>query len=232
MGIALVQSKLGGNGSGSSPVTSSAVGYASTTTSGNLLVLIAWAKNTTSALAPIITAATSGFVWTNAKTAAYSDSGTPQAGKASIFYIEDAGAMSATTTVTAALGVGPSLSVEFSLYEFSGILTSGSLDQIANTSSGTGNPSTANLVLTATDLVIVTYTGEGTNTTAGPSYTLGVNSTHVTASQTQYILNHSPGSTATAFGGTDPLWGCASASFSSTGGAGASKCISSGLFGF
>src|SRR5208337_111637 len=186
MAIALVQSKAGGAGSGTSSATSSAVGYASNTTANNLLVLVAWAIGSSSTLAtapPINTPVTSGFTWTLAKSATWADIDNIEGGRVSIYYIENAAQMLSSTTTTVGAskgGASPSVTVEFSLYEFSGVATSSSLETSASTISGSASdPSTANLSISNTDLIISAYQSEGGVYIAkGSAYTLGVNAAY------------------------------------------------------
>src|SRR5208282_6844498 len=221
MAIALVQSNAGGHATGTTTATTSAVGYTSNTTANNLLVLIAWAIGSSSTLAtppPISTPVTSGFTWTLAKSATWADTDTIEGGRVSIYYIENAAQMlsSTTTTVTATkVGSSPSVTVEFSLYEFSGVATSSSLETSASTINGSASdPSTANLSISNTDLIISAYQSEGGgNIAKGSAYTLGVNAAYATAGQTQYILNQAAGSVNTAWGSSQNIWGCAAVAF-------------------
>ena len=100
-----IQSKDGGNGSGSTSATSSAVGYASTTTAGSLLVLVAWANGSSGGAASLgaLTVSTPGFTWTLAGSVqTFSASSGHFAGALGVYYITNASAMATTvhTTVT------------------------------------------------------------------------------------------------------------------------------------
>jgi len=220
MSNALVQSKLGGSGSGSSsPVVSSAVGFNSNTTAGNLLVCVVWGTLTHSnslSSPPTLSLATTGLSWSLAKTALYADIAGDTGGRVSIYYVANAPSISSSTT-TVATATGSSISsmnVQFALYEFSGVQQSSPVDDLEATNTGSGAPpSTPNLSTSATDLILVACISEDAITGAGSGFTLGVAGSGNLAA-TQYILNKASGSIATAFGTSAPdPWGCCAAAF-------------------
>jgi len=219
MSIALVQSKAGGSGSGATTATSTAVGYTSATTAGNLLILVACADGDSSV--SISTPVTSGFTWTSATTEPWSDTTGTSYGRTTIFYIANASAMSTLTTTTVGATGGTTFTdVGFTLYEFSGVATTSAVDVTAIQNNNTATlttPTTANLSTTATDLIFVAMAAENTAGTAGAGYTLGVASPSLVG-VAQYILNQASGSISTAFGGTSNYWACAAVSFKSSGG--------------
>ena len=123
MAVALVQSKAGGVGRGTTTATSTAVGYTSNTTAGDLLVLVAIAA-ADGTICSISTPVTSGFTWTLASSSTFSDSTLPQIGRVSTYYIANASAMSSATTTTVAASTTKGatfIDVAFTLYEFSGV---------------------------------------------------------------------------------------------------------------
>lgn len=231
--IALVQSRAGGSATGSGSMSfstfnlaSSAVGFSSPTTAGNLLVYVAWSHYSLTSAGSFalldVVPTTSGFSWGSSFGTNWSSvsGGAGNCGQISIYYIPNAASMSVTTVATSGIngsGTITSANVEFSLYEFSGVAISSPLDKFTGTQNGVSStPSTSNLATTATDLVIASFGGNqtGSNISAGTSYTLGVNATVSTVGQTQYQLNVPSGSVATAFsGGTEPNWGCYAMSF-------------------
>ena len=210
-GMALVQSNAGGFGT----TTTSAVGYNNKTTAGNLLVCVVWASASSSRGAGIQTPVTSGFTWTLATSATFSDVGTAH-GAVSIYYIANASSMatSVTTTVTSSVSLDD---IEFSLYEFSGLTAGVSVDTTEATSSTSGGtPNTTSLTTSATDLIIVAMSAVGSNGSAGSRYTLGINAANQFSGcvgQTQYILNQAQGTIATSFGTSQTYWGCCAVAF-------------------
>lgn len=213
----LIQSKDGGNGSGTASATTSAVGYASTTTTGSLLVLVAWAANTSSSTDATVSGfsvSTSGFSWTSAGALSMYTAGSGHAaGGVQIFFIANASSMATSThtTVTATGASDNTVIVEFSLYEF------GPMNGTKDTSqSGTGTssvPSTTNLSTSATDLIFVAYEAADGHSTEGSGFTLGVNSANVNYGGSQYNLSANSGSIATAFAGSRNNWAAVSAAF-------------------
>lgn len=213
MAMVLVQSRLGGSGSqGSTPapwtLTSSAVGFSSTTTAGNLLVCACYGR-TSSATTGVgngnLTPTTSGITWTSAGIQnAWSVTPGTTGGSYNIYYSANAPSItSATTTAvahsTAGSGFSASMSVEFALYEFSGIATTSPVNVTRAPGQSTGTPGAGTLTTTLTDLVIVAFSGNSANATAGSGYTLGVNMTVSTTGQLQYALDVPAGGQATAF---------------------------------
>lgn len=214
----LLQSKDGGNGSGITSATSSAVGYASTTTAGSLLVLVVWGQNTTAgtdAAISSLTPTTSGFSWISAGSpGAYSTGSGHTAGAVQIFYIASAASMATsvhTTVVADGAADSTSTLVEFSLYEFYPLTGTKETYQTGN---GTASvPSTTNLSTSFTDLIFVAYIATDGHSTVGSGYTIGVNSTSVNYGGAQYILSDGSGSIATAFAGSRTVWAAAAVAF-------------------
>jgi hypothetical protein len=234
--MSLVQSTDGGNGSntGTTPfsISSSAVGFGSSTTAGNLLVCVGYINATT----PGANAggasfqglpATAGLTWVLAAahsvsaSSGYLNGASNRSGSVAIWYAANAPSIapSATTVVTAhdsGSGFTETITVEFTLYEFSGVATATPVDVVKNVpgtfgGSGTVNPGT--LVTTGTDLVLVAFIGNQSNISAGASYTLGVNATSATTGQAQYQLNVASGSIATAFTGSQTNFGATAVGF-------------------
>lgn len=224
MSIALAQSKLVAHATGTTSCTASGNGYTSNTTAGSLLVLIAYAQDSSSAatcsIPTINLPTTSGFTWVQAGSADYQDNTNLQAGRVSIFYIANAASMassvSTSVTATKTSQTGSGIGVEFACYEFTGVSTSAPLDANVSVNTQTSTPTSAGtLVTSGTALIIVGAIGETpSNTTQGPSYTLGITSTNDPVGQTQYILNQVKGNIVTAFAGkAGSPWGCVAVDF-------------------
>lgn len=132
-----------------------------------------------------------------------------------VYYIQNAAAMSVTTsataTITGNLTTNYNVQVEFSLYEFSGAATTSVVEQNTVATGTSSTPNAGTLTSSgSSDMIFVGFAGNpsGSNLTAGSGYTLGVDASVVTVGQNQYILNVAPGANATAFsGGTSPAWG-------------------------
>ena len=217
--IGFVQSGLGGSASGtlathSSTLVSSAAGYGTPTTNGDLLVCVAWFTFTTpssSSIGPSVVPTTAGFSWVEVSDIEWSSGNPGNYGFVSVYYILNAAPMSGTTTVSGTLGgtsgSATAASVEFSLYEFSGVA---SLANFTNASNNTGTPSipTAGNVSAITgDLIFTAMSAyPGSNISNGTGYTLGVNAIVATIGQMQYNLSAPSGSVSTAFNGTEPYW--------------------------
>jgi hypothetical protein len=218
MAIGLVQSKIGGSGSGvSASVTSSAVGYNSITTSGNLLVCVCWSTvvHSSGSGAPAIsTPTTSGISWTLLGSAFYNDAADTQGGRVSVYYCENAASLATSTKTTVGANGGTNIvstDVGFDLYEFSGVKTVSSVDASATSSNQTsGAPGVGNLTTTATDLILVAMNGIA-NHGAGTNFTLGPGSP--LEGQDQYRLNVASGSIATTFSVSDTHWGAVGVAF-------------------
>ena len=229
MAVALRQSKLGGHASGASPQTTSAVGYASNTLSGSLLICVVWADGSAATAVGALSIAapvTSGFTWTLAKQGtSWSDSSTFYKGNVAIYYIANASAMASTTTTTASCskaGTSPiSCGVEFSLYEFTGVATSSPLETSSSSVDSTGSstdPAPGSLTTSNTDLILSCYqcesaTNLAANTSAG--FTLGVNAASETTGQTQYTLNEASGTIVTSWPAGQFYWTAAAVAFKS-----------------
>jgi hypothetical protein len=228
---ALVQSNAGGSATGSvaslATLTSSAGGFGSTTLAGDLLVLVIWSKSigSTSLISNPISGGYSPSSWTSFGSSAGNDDDSPTYGAdCFIYYLPNAAPMTAaqTTTITVRnnnLATG-TISIEFSVYEFSGIAASPVLDVIASDFNDSGTPATTWASTTHTNLIICVFAAQpGSNLTAGAGYTLGVNASVATIGQTQYQLNAAPGQTGAGFSGTDNFWAFAAVSFNATSGA-------------
>lgn len=212
MSAVLVQSKLGGNGSGgptAAPwtLTSSAVGFNSTTTAGNLLMCIVYGRlssSTGSVGSGILSAATSGITWVEATLNAWTTTPGTTAGGLRILYAANAPSIvpAATTSVTHSIGgIGftATMSVEFALYEFSGLKTVSVVDATRATSQSTGTPGVGNITTSNTDLLVVAFSGNSANATAGSGFNLGANMSVSTTGQMQYKPSVAAGANATAF---------------------------------
>ena len=219
MSITRLQSKQVASGSGSASATASGDAYASNTTPSSLLVLVArsdasWSSGGSTA-PNISTPTTSGFTWEQAVTVFYTDATNQKSSTVTIFYIANAGAMSSSlsTSVTATKSGAVSTDVSFTAYEFTGVKTASSLDQINGAFSQTSSPITAgSLVTTGTALIIAACIAEATVST-GSGFTAGPNTSE------QYILNHSSGTISTAFGNNSGSqeWGACAADFLASG---------------
>lgn len=179
--------------------------------------MIVWGRETTSstptALAPSTLAPTGGaLTWTEAGHRQWVNAFSPstKAGIATIYYIVNAASTSASFVASVQEAGGPianvTMTVEFSLYEFSGVqvTTGGGALSVVDTTAfflkdvvsggsligGTITPTHNN------DLIIAAYSGDsatGSNVASGASYTLGVDATIAILGQAQYKLNASTG---------------------------------------
>jgi hypothetical protein len=239
MSIALAQSSLGThtsfaytNAGATSPITCT---VGSTTTAGSLLVILVYWHNT-GATPPATGGAGfptggSGLTWRQSGAGGFNSGG--DRASTEIFYAGNAPSQSGGTVFTlsgtAGNGFGAGTSkYECVFYEFTGIVASTSSGILENASATistqtASTPHTANLTTTKTDLILVSFIGTGTSITAGSGYTLGIDAGNVTGiGQLQYALNVAPGSIATAFNGSQALWGGFAVAFApipATGGA-------------
>src|ERR1700690_1524343 len=131
----LVQSIDGGNATGTfttgGTLTTSAVGFASPTTSGNTLVLVLWVRQeSTNADCAInvhtgTTITTTGFSWSaSTSVGSFADNATANhCGNVTFYKIVNATSMNVTTVAAVIVPNGEhcTCSAEFSLYEFSGV---------------------------------------------------------------------------------------------------------------
>jgi len=206
--IALVQSNAGGYQIGfSGSATSSAAGFSSNTTSGNLLVCIVWATSSNSTNPTIDTPVTSGFTWTQAVAKSGVELG------CSIFYIANASQMTTAKTTTVEVTGSGTVQVEFSLYEFSGLTSGVSVDTTESNDGTSTAPSTTNLSTSATDLIICACEATSSAGTHKLGYTAGIASSSLNYGVAEYILNQVSGSIATGFGGTQTDWVCVAVAF-------------------
>lgn len=230
MAISLVQFTLGGSisaaglGNASTPFTTSAVGFPSPTTPGNLLLCVIWGdyqstKNPTNAL-NIQIPTTLGFTWVHAHIPSGWVTGSTvsppvSAGSVEMYYIENASSMSGTTTVTAtvlgAAATAYNVQFEFALFEFSGVDISGSLEQQKNVNGGSASSPNPGSITTLSnnDLLFAIHCGNrtGSNAIAGSGYALGPNATVAVLGQDQYQIVGAAGTYASAFNGSIPNWG-------------------------
>ena len=207
-GAAIVQSKYGGSGSGTTSATTSAAGFASNTVSGNYLICLVYANASASGSGTVAihTPLTSGFTWTLVKGATYT--GTNRA-SVSMYAIPNAGAMltSNTTTVGATGTLATTTKVEFALYEVSGLTVAGTVDASASNTGSSSAMSTANLSTSFKDFIFAGGAAASGTASTGSGYSAGVPGSAVDGAS-QYKLNQSSGSIATAFGGTNTDWAC------------------------
>lgn len=227
--ISYLQSNAGGTGTGTSngseelTVVTSAAGYSSTTASGSFLVCIVYSKQHASifevgVLQPV--PVTSGITWQFGGFSAFGNTGDGNAGEVDVFYSTNSASIGTSTMTTVSVTVGGIQSgitetVEFSLYEFSGVASSspvdGSYPSLEGTSATPALTSPNNLVTTQTDLAIITYSGDpsgASNLSAGAGYTLGVNAGTATIGQAEYDLGVPAGTYNPGFsGGTNAKWG-------------------------
>jgi hypothetical protein len=236
MSQSLVQSGLGGHGSGSFTTaggTLSAITYTvpQTTVAGNFLILVCTHHQTltagTGAMASSFNNPTGVTGWTTNGTSNYLINSGSGAGSQKVacqmFFKPNAASVPSTTVVSVAVGVNSGSasgneSYEFAFYEFSGVsILSGNntIDTQATNNSTTGVPGTTNLTTAKTDLVIVTGVGNSGALTAASGYTLGITLANVSAtSQMQYQLDTPSGTVATAFGsGSQTNCGCQAIAF-------------------
>jgi hypothetical protein len=228
---AIIQSNDGGNASGSfstgGTLTTTAVGFSSATASGNTLYMPVWIREESSnadcAINPStgITITTSGFTWTAAPTYnAFADSATEtHCGLIKYYYIVGAASMPTSTTTTIAVAV-PSgehctCSIEFALYEISGV--SAFLNDNGTpppNDTGTASTPECNTTVSGTEIYFCNLIGyPGSNLTAASGYTIGVNATVATIGQTSYDLAVT-GTTNPNYSGTLTLWATFAAAFS------------------
>lgn len=221
MSISKLQSRHSASGSGTTSATASGAAFASNTTPGSLLVLVVTANANWSAggsaVPSINTPTTSGFTWTLAESADYTDATNQQASRVSIYYIANAGAMSSgtSTSTTANRPSADSTTVIVNAYEFSGVQASSPLDQIASLNSQTSSPiSAGSLSTSGTALILAAAVAEASVST-GSGFTAGVTTSE------QYILNQSSGNISTAFGSNSGsnLWGACAVDFLAAAGA-------------
>lgn len=232
--ITLVQSTAGGSvsasGSGVGPTTytTSAAGFSSPTTPGNLLVCVFWGNyQSTNGVAVgalgLQFPTTSGFTWTGVRAVfGWQTGGNLNSGQFGVSYIANAPLMNPsdlTTESTVLLGNSGgnyNVQVEFTLYEFSGAATSSPVEQniVATGSSSSPNPGTITIV-NANDMIFVGHAGNrsGTNASVGAGYTLGINATVAILGQVQYQTSVTTGAHATAFSGSIPNWGAMAVAF-------------------
>lgn len=229
MAIVLVQHFLGGNVSntGTTPFT---VGTASTnlpqaTVSGNLLVIItaifSHCHSAGHGSGPTASISISGFApsWSTATGGLYNDATTTNQGAVNIFYVANAPAIPISTTINVTFSHGGSGFTyddigEFAFYEFSGVKTTSPVDTTRQSNSATGVPATPNLPTSQPDLILVAYSGNSSNSPAGPLYTLGTTFVAATNAEVQYQIATGSGSVNTSFGsGSQTNYGAGAAAF-------------------
>lgn len=225
MSIALAQSFLGGNGTNTAItpynlVTSAT--FPNPVAAGSCIVMYAASKTNIFNSSPTLQSNVTGGPFTNwnqisTSIAIASPAATRQVW---IAYLPNSPAITAGDTITATFvmggsGINTTLIAEFAVYVFTGVQTTGSKFAPLETShvlNGTSStPSTANLVISNTDLILSAFVGDSGNLSAGTGYTPGINMSVCTFGALQYILNQAPGSIATAFsGGTESNWAASS----------------------
>jgi hypothetical protein len=230
----LVQSKLGGNASGAftaggSQSVSATSNFASNTTAGNLLVLVATNRQTRtsgSGFNPAsITVTTSGVTWVNALTAGPGDVGTVRSGS-TLYYKSNAPSVSSGSTITvqyATSGLGSAngtLEIEFAIYEFSGVSTSTStgvpgalIDQEVTSNSHVGGSPTVSMTTTNNDLIITFFKGNSSNAVQPAGYTLGQNMSVVTVGQMAWNGLVASGAQTITWSGAQSNWGNSAIAF-------------------
>lgn len=224
--------------SGTTPftATTSAVGFDSPTTAGNLLVCVTYCYNHATAgnSADGVSwgpsnLSTAGVTWTQVRNPFGYNDVYPfplNQGAIGIFYIPNAPSISPATLTTFSLvqnNGGPHIfttNLEFELYEFADIIPTSPVDafvigNLTYPSSPNGTPGGGNIVATGVDdLIFVSYSGKpGSNIAAGSGYTLGINASLAVVGQTQYMLDAPPGTYPTAFSGTVPLFALLAVAF-------------------
>jgi len=216
----ILQSNAGGHGTGTNTATTSGAGFGSTTTAGSLLILVGWASaSQAGATKPTLStpANLNGQAWTLAGSVqSWTQSGT-DSGAVGIWYIANTSSFSIaqTTTLTAAL-TSASLTVEFSLYEVSGIVITSPIDGTpVGNSNSTGSSSTINAGTLTTTLTDFIFSAEHSSSSAsvGSGFTLGIRNVYANYGASQYNLAVASGSVPTAFGSSSAYWAAASVAF-------------------
>lgn len=232
--ISPVQSNIGGNATATlatgGTITSSAVGFSNNTLAGSLLVIDAKIRQDAlggtvhNAFSSAYSCTTSGFSWTNNALSSvnqFNDNATAKkAGEQFFCFIVGASVMSSATTTTVSFVVpsnnNVTVSIEFSMYEFSGVGSfSGNFGGLTN-NTGTPSQPSGPTILTSTQLMILPLVGyPGSNLTASAGWTLGPNDTVATIGQTVYATGLS-GSVSNQFTGTLGLWATGGIVFNAT----------------
>lgn len=221
--ITLVQSVLGGSASAVVPanttLTTSAASFGSPTTAGNLVVCLVWATQQGTFGFGAVTPPDFGvgFTWSSLPAATFSNFTPLAGGLAGLFYRENAPSISSPAVVSANSGSSGGsflFSVEFSLFEFSGVLSSFPLD-VSATPNGTSSTPGATITTHDTDLVITSaiVLNSGSALAPGTGFTLGPTAIVATIGQSQYATNVPSGSVDARFIGTEPRWATAVAAF-------------------
>ena len=217
---ALVQSNLGGSASATitsgGTLTTTAVGYASNTHTGSLLVVIVWSRS--NGLGEIEgtqvpTISTPGFSWSAGSLtySAFLDLATDtKYGIQTIFYITDAAAMSTSTLTTVSAAVpgtdSCTCTLQFAMYEFSGVSAYIAHNISQNETGTASSPGGVGTSCSPACLMLVNFVGYPVSAlTAGSGWTLGVNATVPTIGQTVYNLSATTASSG-FFSGTSALW--------------------------
>jgi hypothetical protein len=228
MSFTLRQSTIGGSvsSSGTSPytLTTSAAGFSSNTISGSFLVLVAYDKEHAHTAGQfsgvsLINPTTSGITWTSSIFNSWHDGPSTNGGGFQLWYAANAPSISSATTSTVQGSIGGAgavsdLSVEFALYEFTGVKLTSPVDVTRNSGNTTGTVSAnGNITTTQSDLIIVVFSGNDPNITAGSGYILGTNMVVATTGQLQYQLGSSIGSTSTSFGGSQTNYSASAVAF-------------------
>lgn len=222
MSIALVQSVQSSSGSGNLTGNGTNVGttghFSLSTTSGNFLIALLYVRGTITSGSfgnVSYTIATSGLTWTNSAVIASWQNGA-NFGIVTLFYKQNAASVlsSTSTSFTAVQTSGGvdniAIVVEGSLFEFSGVLQSGTVieNSTSRVNQAASVPTCGNRTLALSDLLISAYSGDSGVISPGPGYSSGPAVAAVQYGASQYILNSGAGTFATAFSGSAQAhWG-------------------------
>lgn len=233
----LVQSAAGGSASGTvasgGSITTSAAGFAGSTVSGDLLIIVIYVTSVVPGGDfaglnfddPVVSGGYSGSFLFNAEGYWGDTTSSLGEGNAAIYYLGNAPSMSPTQTVTVQANNGASvtatLAVEFDLYEFNNVVfplvMDLGIDGVSRDSHTASVPSNTFSSTTHTNLILSAFTSQasgGSNISAGSGYTLGINASTAVVGQMQYQLAAAPAQTSAAFSGASQgLWGAAAISF-------------------
>lgn len=236
MSMALVQSALGSNASGTftsgaGGVTSCTGTFGSTTTLGNLLVVVCYHnQHVTSGFGlsgAISSVATPGVTW-SASLLTNGFDASPNRQGVTIFACGNCPSIAAGTLTTFTLtntvsSVNGSEIIEFALYEFSGVSNvftnynngQGLVNTKAGTSSGVSSvPNAGNVTTNKVCLIVSAMKGDTRNTSPGAGFIAGQTMIAATFGQFQYQTDVAAGVNATAFSAlTENNWGSGAVAF-------------------
>jgi hypothetical protein len=232
----LVQSTLGGHNTATlstgGTLTSSAVAFTNNTAggTGDLVVMVVWVRQDAvggtvhGLLSTAFSCMTSGVTWTNTASLGFGefiDNATAHhAGDEYVCYSIGGSSISNSTTSTASVTLpsnnNVTASIEFALFEFSGVnaFVSPILGPPPNDTGTATNPAESSSVGASPRLIILNLVGfPGSNLTAASGWTLGPNAGTATIGQTSYNLG-ATGTISTQFSGTLGLWAMSGPAFS------------------